>query len=90
MSNKKIWKWNIDVVDRQELMIPAGAKILTVQPQSGGYSLWALCNEKMPKQPRQIAIYGTGIPMPSDPGEYIATFQMYGGNLVFHAFEIRA
>ena len=33
---------------------------------------------------------GTGNPMPDEPGEYIATFQMHGGALVFHAFELRA
>jgi hypothetical protein len=84
-----IWKWQLDA-DVQTVMIPVGAKLLDVQMQGGACCMWGLCDEKADKQPRRIAIYGTGNPMPDNPGEYIATFQMHGGALVFHAFEILA
>lgn len=84
----RIWKWQIEVTDRQTVMMPVGAKLLDVQMQGGECCVWALCDENAPKEPRHIAIYGTGNPMPDEPGEYVATFQMRGGALVFHAFEV--
>lgn len=84
----RIWKWEIEVTDEQTLMMPSGAKLLDVQMQAGKCCVWALCDQNAEKKPRHLAIYGTGNFMPDDPGEYIATFQMHGGSLVFHAFEI--
>jgi len=85
----RIWKWTLAVTDLQTLELPKGSGILTVQMQGNMPQLWAMCNEKTDKkETRRIAIYGTGNPMPDDPGEYIATFQMRGGALVFHAFEV--
>lgn len=86
----RIWKWQLDVTDEQVVQMPAGAKLLDVQMQGGACCLWALCDENAPKEQRRIAIYGTGNLMPDEPGEHIATFQMHGGSLVFHAFELRA
>ncbi len=67
--------------------MPVGAKILDVQMQGDKLQLWALCDNEMPNEIRKIAIYGTGNSTPNDCGEYIATFQMDGGSLVFHVFE---
>lgn len=89
-NNMRIWKWKLAATDVQTIEVPAGAKLLDVQAQGGLPNLWALCDENAPSTPRRIAIYGTGNPMPDEPGEYIATFQMHGGALVFHAFELRA
>lgn len=85
----RVWKWPLQITDRQALMMPAGAVVLTVQMQGHQPQLWALVDETQdtPKQPRAFAIYGTGNPMPNDPGRYIATFQTHGGDLVWHAFE---
>ncbi len=84
-----IFKYTLEVQDFQKIELPIGAKILTIQIQHGHCRLWALC-DKLPnkKEPRNIAIYGTGNPIPENCGEYIATFQMHNGDLVFHAFEI--
>lgn len=84
----RIWKWEIEVICQQTMMLPAGAKLLDVQMQGEACCVWALCDEAAPKEPRHVAIYGTGNQMPDEPGEYIATFQMHGGALVFHAFEL--
>lgn len=85
----KIWKFSLDIIDQQTIAMPLDAKILTVQMQMGGAQLWALCNENQTQtEDRSIAIYGTGNPMPEEPGEYIATFQGMGGALVWHAFEL--
>lgn len=85
----RIWKWSLTVTDIQSVSMPAGAKLLTVQVQGMNPQIWALCDEaETTIEPRRIAIYGTGNPMPADPGKYIATFQLNDGELVFHAFEL--
>ena len=85
----RIWKWTLATTDKQTLNMPKGAKILTVQTQGEEAQLWALCDETAPKEPRQFVIHGTGNPMPpGDPGTYIATYQLMGGSLVFHVFEL--
>lgn len=90
MSNMRIWKFPLEVTDSQRVGMPPGAKLLTVQMQGPTPCLWALVDETIPHRvTRAIAIYGTGNSMPDEPGEYIATFQMAAGALVFHAFELR-
>ena len=84
----RIWKWEIEVTDRQTVPMPARAKLLDVQMQNGVCCIWALCEPKAPNEPRHLAIYGTGNPVPDEPGEYVATFQMADGALVFHVFEL--
>jgi hypothetical protein len=85
----RIWKYALNVIDQQCITMPRNAKILTVQMQDDICCLWALVDETAKfTEHRNIAIYGTGNPMPDNPGTYIATFQMHGGALVFHAFEL--
>ncbi len=69
------------------LNLPHGSKILTVQMQHNIPQLWAMIDTDKPSEQRLISIFGTGHIMPEDPGEYIATFQMDGGALVFHVFD---
>lgn len=83
----RIWKWPLMITDRQTIEMPSGAKMLTVQMQGERPQLWALCDETNPLTERKIAIYGTGNPVPDEPGQYIATFQSHGGLLVWHVFE---
>src|SRR5690606_30712086 len=84
----KIWKYQLALLDTHYIDMPAGARLVDVQIQGDDVCVWALCDESKTVKPRNIAIYGTGNPMPDDPGEYIATFQMDGGSLVFHAFDL--
>lgn len=83
---KTIWKFRLEVTDTQTVEMPIGAKILDAQMQHGELMLWALVDPAAPKEPRSIIIHGTGHPV-GNIGEHIATFQMNGGSLVFHAFE---
>lgn len=84
----RIWKYPLEVTDLQTLKMPAGAKVLTVQMQGEACCLWALVDEAAQvTQARTFAIYGTGNPVPDNPGTYVASFQMVGGRLVFHVFE---
>ncbi len=85
---KKIYKYPIVIQDEQVVLLPTGAKILTIQSQMDTPYIWALVNPTMPNdQAVTIRIFGTGNTIKdSDRLEYIGTFQMLGGRLVFHAF----
>lgn len=83
----RIWKWPLQIVEQQILMMPAFAEVLTVQMQGNQPHLWALVDEREKVEARTFAIYGTGHPVPDFAGAYIATIQTVGGNLVWHVFE---
>ena len=83
-----IWKFNFPIKDRITIQMPKGAEILTVQNQNEEGTLWAICNTEADKEPRYFLIYGTGHPIDTDGKKYIGTFQVSGGRLVWHLFEI--
>lgn len=86
---EKIFKYPIGITDKQNLLIPGGAKILTVQVQNGAPFIWAMVDPEAPTEEIAIRVHGTGHPIcDSSNLEYIGTFQsMYGVNLVFHVFK---
>lgn len=84
----EIWKWALELVETQVIRIPLGAKILTVQVHDDQPQMWALVYQSVVRPPRKFVTYGTGNPMPDgDPGNYIGTYQLRDGLLVFHVFE---
>jgi len=64
-----------------------GAYPLTVQMQGDAPYIWAFVESEHPLEKRQFLIFGTGHPMPTDPGTYLGTIQMMHGQLVFHVFK---
>ena len=82
-----IFKYTLAVTDVQELEMPEGAQLLTVQVQNGEPQLWALVDRYANTVTRRIVIYGTGHEVHPDPGTYVATFQQAGGALVWHVFD---
>ncbi|MDO8573013.1 MAG: hypothetical protein Q7S11_04630 [bacterium] len=82
---KSIWKFPLEVTDNQTVELPVGAKALSVQVQNEKPCLWAMVDTKTKIESRVIQIFGTGHPVLNE-GDYIGTFQMLGGSLVFHAF----
>jgi hypothetical protein len=84
---RAIWKYQIEVTDRQSVEMPSGAMPLFVGVQGGDVCLWAEVDPEVGKQPRTILVFGTGHPMPDDPGSYIGTFMLHGGALVFHVYD---
>lgn len=85
-----IYKYPLRIADEQEVLLPAGARILTVQPQNDVINLWALVNPAATAEAVNIRMYGTGHPIDnSEKMEYLNTVQLYGGRLVFHIFTER-
>ncbi len=83
-----IYKYPLLILDEQDIEMPIGAGILTVQMQSGQPCLWALVDTERPMSKRKVLIRGTGHPCDGVKDYcYLGTFQMKGGELVFHVFE---
>jgi hypothetical protein len=87
---KTIWKYELEIKDEQEVMMPKGAEILIAQTQKKLLCIWALVDPLVSTlEIRYIGIYGTGNPMPDkERMQYISTFQLYDGTLIFHIFEL--
>lgn len=81
-----IWKIKLDVPETVTIL-PAGAKILTVQVQHGFPCIWAVVDTDAQRVAQRFRAYGTGEEIESDPGAYIGTVQAIGGLLVWHVFE---
>ena len=59
-----IWKFELEITTTQKLMLPAGAKLLSVHSQNGGVlCLWAMVDPNEQYEPRIVEIVGTGNPM---------------------------
>lgn len=83
-----IWKFPLPVLDDFSLLLPRGARVLTVQAQADRPCLWALVDPAAEPTPRQFRMWGTGHEHAEEPGTYLGTFQLGGGALVFHVFEV--
>jgi hypothetical protein len=89
---KTIWKFKLEVTDSQQIEMPVGAKILTVQTQDGWPCIWALVDPLAKKELRHIQTIGTGHTIENGEGlndKYLGTYQVIRdwGVLVFHVFE---
>ncbi len=85
---KSIWKFNFKINDDVQIEMPKGAEVLSVQNQNEQPALWAICDTEAEKETRKFSISGTGHPINTDGKKFIGTFQMSGGALVWHLFEI--
>ena len=81
-----IYKYDLQPMDNVEIVMPAGAKILCVQMQGESPRVWALVDLGRESVKRIFHVVGTGHKHASIRGDYVGTFQMYDGELVFHVF----
>ena len=84
---KKVYKYVLPMYDDVAIELPQGAKILKVDTQESVPCIWALVDPDAPLEMRKFRVVGTGHPIEEKGLEFIGTFQMYGGELVFHLFE---
>jgi hypothetical protein len=83
----EIWKFPLGNGGKQEIIMPKGAEVLTVQTQqtTGHACLWAMCDPDGERQVRTFHVVGTGQEMPKDFGRYVGTIQQE--IFVWHIFE---
>lgn len=84
---RTIWKYTLQITDRQLVRMPAGAQILEAAEQDGKLCLWALVDPQAWAEVREISIVGTGNPVGDHigAGDHIGTAQI--GPFVWHVFE---
>lgn len=85
----KVYKYPMEMMGDQMIEMPKGAAVLCVQAQHGLPQLWAEVDPNAPMIKRRFAVYGTGHTMPGTFPSYVGTFQMSGGDYVFHVYTDR-
>lgn len=88
---KRIFKYPIRAVYTQDLQLPAGSKILSVENQDETIVLYALVEDSNDiMQSHQIIIHGTGHPADDVlEATFVGTVKMHNGRLMFHVFTRR-
>ena len=89
-----VYKYPIELGDAFHLAMPQGAEPLCVQVQHGQPCIWArvVIDVGHPTKRRRFRLAGTGhmlephMPNGHD-GDYLGTFQLHEGALVFHVFD---
>jgi hypothetical protein len=82
-----IWKVKLEVTDVQPLLLPP-CKFLSVATQHDSVCIWFLVPDTDAKRVlRNVYIVSTGqsCNFVLDK-QFVGTFQMFGGNLIFHVF----
>ena len=86
---KKIFKYQLETTDIQQVEMPQGAEILCIKTQNETPCIWALVETNATVTKRIFEIIGTGFNITeNDNRKYIGTYQLNGGSLVFHCFEL--
>ena len=91
-TDKIVYKYALyPITDYITILLPTGAHVLHVAEQNGQPHLWALVDPNAEPEERTFRIAGTGHKITAHPElfDYVGTFQMLGGSLVFHVFEVR-
>jgi len=84
-----IWKYKLEIKGTQEIMMPRGATILSVDKQGDDICLWAMVHEFNELEPRCIELIKTGgrIQNPTACNrKFIGT--VVNGSSVCHLFEL--
>jgi len=84
-----IYKFAVPISDDITIVMPAGARLLSVQTQHGAPSLWAMVDPSAPSVRRRLALRGTGHNADSlSLAPFVGTFQTEGGAFVGHLFDL--
>jgi hypothetical protein len=86
---KTIWKFPIETTHVQNVSMPEGARILSVNTQMDKPCIWAVVETENKPQMRTFKTYGTGHGLPEHYAidVYVGTYLVSGDSLVFHVFE---
>lgn len=93
-GDQSIFKYKLEVTDRQEVLMPLGSKILKVDMQFGDICVWALVSPRqLTLVPRKFIMLGTGQPIRKfdydmDRCKHLNTVQQHSGTFVWHVFEL--
>lgn len=87
-SPKRIYKYPLQITDKQEIELPVTAEVVAVQAQGDELFFWAAVDISEKTKPRVFRVIGTGHDIPDGKFlHYLGTVQTHGGVLVWHVFE---
>lgn len=88
---KKIFKYTLPIIDKQEITLYAGSTILSVENQYETIVLYALVNDCVRGiEGYTILIHGTGHNANDIEGcNFVGTVKLQGGALMLHVFARR-
>lgn len=94
----QVWKFPLGIDDIAEVQMPVGAEVLYVDVQEDENTgvagdgtrpyIWARVDPNAPMETRRFRFAGTGHPLEENVGKHLRSFQMLGGKLVWHLFEL--
>ena len=83
----RIFKYQLDIVDKQILNLPHTAKILSVVEQHNKVVLYAAVDDEHEPNQRSIRIVGTRHPFPDiEQCVYLGTVLTHDGHFAWHVF----
>ncbi len=81
-----IYKYELQVQGTQNVVMPIGHEILSIQEQQGRIMMWAKVDKTTKERPVKIHMFGTGFDLPEFyTGDFLATVQV--SDLVWHYFK---
>jgi len=86
---KKIFKYPIEIVDEQVLVLPLGARVLSAIAQGDDLVVYALVEPTVEfKKNVEIRIIGTGHDVTFDlqKFKFLNSISTWGGRLIWHVF----
>lgn len=90
MSVGSIWKQDISEDHVQKFQWPRGARVIHHEIQNGKPRLWFQfpAEDREERELRVFRLYPTGVPMEEiETKRHVATFMLYGGEIVAHLYE---
>jgi hypothetical protein len=86
---KKIWKYQIPDKTEFALSMPKDSKVLCLKVQHGIACVWVLVDTKKEPTQTRFEVFGTGWEIKKDVDylDYIDTWQIANGELIFHLFK---
>jgi len=72
-----IYKYPLELMKRQQIELPLGAKVVSFQAQAEQLCVWALIDTEQEDIVQEtFCIIGTGLRIPSDATKYVGTAQI--------------
>ena len=82
---KRIYKYTLNIIDKQKIKMPYGSMILHVDMQNENLCLWAEVDTEAPQEEETFYVRGTGQPIPDDDAYYVGS--AVGSVLVWHVYQ---
>ena len=88
MSDLRIWKDTVSVLEDTVISMPDNAQILHVREQNDEVCMWAIGDTTGRLVDRVFTVIGTGHQCPIQNSRYVGTAFTENGTYVWHVFEV--